>query len=119
MDNEAEKTFAPMDLFDYLDMIRQLKEKYNHKQIGGILGWSESKINNHSVIINEILTEVLIFAKQYQINRVSEKLTFVSFNFTEGWFRTSGLYNLNLLHQHGIVRWFCEIWELDHTLDVL
>jgi len=33
-------------------------------------------------------------AKQHQKQRVTEDVTDVTFNFTEGWFRTSGLYDL-------------------------
>jgi len=41
-------------------------------------------------------THIIDFAKEFQIDRVSKKDTNVSFDFTEGWFRNSGLYDLNL-----------------------
>ena len=47
------------------------------------------------MVLNKILTPILDLCKQHQTGRVSEKLTNVSFDFTEGWFRTSGLYDLN------------------------
>ena len=40
------------------------------------------------------MTEVLDFCKQHQSDRVNKKLTLGNFNFTEGWFRNSGLYDL-------------------------
>ena len=47
-------------------------------------------------------------AKDYQTGRVSENLTNVSFDFTEGWFRNSGLYDLNKENQLKFMKWFCE-----------
>ena len=51
------------------------------------------------MLINKILTTVLELVKQHQECRVSKKLTMVGFNFTEGWFRTSGLYELQEKYQ--------------------
>jgi len=48
----------------------------------------------YSALLGNILTRILDLCRQYQKGRVSEKLTGVSFDFTEGWFRTSGLYDL-------------------------
>jgi len=41
------------------------------------------------------LPQVLDFCKQHQIGRGNKELPSGNFNFTEGWFRTSGLYDLN------------------------
>jgi len=41
-------------------------------------------------------TELLDFCKYHQKGRVSKKDTTVSFEFTEGWFRDSGLYDLTI-----------------------
>lgn len=45
-------------------------------------------------LLDNIDTQLLDKAKLLQEGRVSEKDTNVSFNFTEGWFRNSGLYDL-------------------------
>jgi len=47
-----------------------------------------------SVLMNKIVTQVLDACKQYQNGRVTVEVTPVTFDFTEGWFRTSGLYDL-------------------------
>ena len=98
--NIAEETFAKMDLFDYLDVIKRLRvEGYTQKEIGEKLGWGEDKVFNHNKILNEIPTQNLDFCKLYQINRVGKKPTNVEFDFTEGWFRNSGLYELSEKYQ--------------------
>jgi len=40
------------------------------------------------MLLDHIVTQVLDLAKQHQENRVTENVTDVTFNFTEGWFRT-------------------------------
>jgi DNA-binding transcriptional MerR regulator len=93
--NLDEDTYAPMDLFDWLDIIKKLKnEGLTQKEIGVKIGWSSEKVMQYSALLGNILTRILDLCRQYQKGRVSEKLTGVSFDFTEGWFRTSGLYDL-------------------------
>lgn len=85
-----------LDLFDWLSIIQKLKDDgLTHKEIGEKIGWSESKVDQYSALLKNILTQVLDFAKKYQIDRVSEELTNVSFDFTEGWFRNSGFFRLD------------------------
>jgi len=104
-DNEAEKTFAPIDLFDYLDMIKQLKkEGLTQQEIGDKLGWTTSKVKQYSATLSKIVTQVLEFCKQHQKGRVTEKVTNVTFDFTEGWFRNSGLYDLNKEYQMRVIQ---------------
>lgn len=40
-------------------------------------------------------TQVLDLAKERQTGRVTDNVTDATFNFTEGWFRSSGLYDIN------------------------
>ena len=61
------------------------------KEIGERVGWTESKVKNYSQLLSAIVTSVLNLAKQCQVGRVTEKVTMVTFDFTEGWFRDSGL----------------------------
>ncbi len=51
-----------------------------------------------SFLMNKIVTQVLDACKQYQNGRVTVEVTPVTFDFTEGWFRTSGLYDLTAMY---------------------
>lgn len=99
-DNEDEETFAQMDLFDWLGIIKQLREEgLTQKEIGEKIGWSESQIKQYSMLLNKIVTQVLDLSKNHQEGRVTEKVTQVTFNFSEYWFRTSRLYDLQEKYQ--------------------
>jgi len=93
--NSDEETYAPEDLWDRLDTIRQLKDHgMTQAEIGEVIGVGEGTVKQHSVLMNKIVTQVLDACKQYQNGRVTVEVTPVTFDFTEGWFRTSGLYDL-------------------------
>ena len=118
--NQDESTFAEEDLFDHLDYIADLRDDHTQAEIAERLGWSESKVHQYSRLLNEILTEVLDLAKSRQKGRVRTDLT--SVRFTEGWFRTSGLYELNRdgvdswdgTHaQMRVMRWFVDDQNCD------
>lgn len=95
--NITENTYAPMDLFDWLGIISQLKEEgLTQEKIGTRIGMSEDMIKKYNKILSSIVTPVLDFAKQFQNGRVTKEVTNVTFNFTEGWFRSSGLYDLKI-----------------------
>jgi len=98
--NQDESTFAEEDLFDHLDYIADLRDEHTQAEIAERLGWSESKVHQYSRLLNEVLTGVLELAKSHQEGRVSEDLT--SVRFSEYWFRTSGLYDLN---RDGVDSW--------------
>jgi site-specific DNA-methyltransferase (adenine-specific) len=106
--NLDEDTYAPMDLFDWLDIIKKLKdEDLTQEVIGEKIGKSVDMVQFHNKLLNNIPTEVLSLCKKAQEGRVGGETTFVGieinnetikirpFNFTEGWFRTSGLYNIS------------------------
>jgi DNA modification methylase len=91
--NQDESTFAEEDLFDHLDYIADLRDEHTQAEIAERLGWSESKVKQYSALLSKIVTDVLELACSHQNGRVTSEVTSVTF--TEGWFRTSGLYNLN------------------------
>ena len=101
--NQDEDTYSPMDLFDWLDLIAKLQDDgTTQEKIGERIGWSREKIKNHVTLRSRIGTEILILAKSFQSGRVPDFGTNVPKNersvtacdFTEWWFRTSGLYEL-------------------------
>ncbi|MCF8009249.1 MAG: ParB N-terminal domain-containing protein [Halanaerobiales bacterium] len=97
--NQDEDTYAPMDLFDWLDIIGRLKDDYTQEEIGNKIGWSNDYTSKHNLIIKKISIQVLNLARKHQEGRVDKKSTNVEFNFTEGWFRTSGLYDIKPEYQ--------------------
>ena len=113
--NADEDTYAPMDLFDWLDVIGRLRaEGLTQAEIGEKIGWTESKVKQYSALLNSIVTDVLGLAKKHQTGRVTEKVTNVTF--TEGWFRDSGLYALcekyQLRFMEGFIADSCN-WKKD------
>jgi len=107
--NNDEDTFAPEDLFDRLQTIQALKnEGHTQQEISEIIGASESSVKQYGVLINKIVTNILDLCKSHQQGRVTEKVTNVTFNFTEGWFRNSGLYDLNEEYQTRLMNEFIE-----------
>ena len=47
-------------------------------------------------------------ARQHQEGRVTDEVTSVTHDFTEGWFRNSGIYGLHSEFQTELMEWFCE-----------
>jgi len=71
--NQDEDTYAPMDLFDWLDLIAKLQDDgTTQEKIGERIGWSREKIKNHVTLRSKIGTQILIFAKSFQSGRVPE-----------------------------------------------
>ena len=56
---------------------------------GEKIGWSENQIKQYSMLLNKIVTPILNLCKKHQIGRVTKKVTDVTFDFSEGWFRYS------------------------------
>jgi site-specific DNA-methyltransferase (adenine-specific) len=93
--NQDEDVYASMDLFDWLDVIRKLKDEgHTQQEIGDRIGWSRQQVSQYSMLIDKIATTILKTTKVYQNGRVAENATTVTFNFTERWFRDSGLYDI-------------------------
>jgi site-specific DNA-methyltransferase (adenine-specific) len=102
--NADEETYAPEDLFDRLDTIRALKEEGRTQQeIGDIIGVSRNAINDYQRLLNNVDANILGLARICQVGRASENDAVAPFNFTEGWFRNSGLYSLNEFYQNKVV----------------
>lgn len=74
-------------------------EGLTQAEIGDRIGWSREQIKNYVTILNNIGTQILDCARKHQDGRVPENGTIVPFNFTEGWFRNSGLYDLASKYQ--------------------
>lgn len=107
--NNDEDTYAPEDLFDKLNTIRQLKnDGLTQDEIAEILKIDRSYIPRFNNIGNKIVTQVLDKCKLIQEGRVTNNVTSVTFNFTEGWFRNSGLYELNEHYQNKIIDRFIQ-----------
>lgn len=80
--------FAPMDLFDWLDIIGKLREEgLTQAQIGERIGWSREAVKNYIAVLDKIGTDIRNITKQYQFGRVPSNGTVVPFDFTEYWFR--------------------------------
>jgi len=126
--NKDEDTYAQEDLFDHLDYIEGLREDHTQKEIADKLGWSEAKVKQYSALLKNTVTDVLEKARSHEKGRVTGDVTSVTF--TEGWFRTSNLYDLQRdgvteyatsgeeQPKHAQVRvmeWFCESQNCDAT----
>jgi len=108
--NQDEDTYAPNDLFDFLSIIDNLrKQGKTQKEIAEELGWSREKVKDYSRVISHVGAEILDFAKKYQIGRAPQDgANAPTFNFTEGWFRDSGIYDLPPHRQMELLKWFIE-----------
>jgi len=105
--NQDEDTYAPMDLFDWLDIIKKLREEgLTQAQIGDRIGWSREQVRNYIFVLDKVGTEVLDLARKHQNGRVPKNGTIVPFDFTEGWFRNSGLYDLCEKYQLALIEAF-------------
>lgn len=84
------------DLFDYINLISKLEEKegLSEKEIAKLLGWKEGEIKNYKKIQKEIDSRVLKFAENYNKNP-----KYISFKFTEEFFRKSLFYELDSYNQ--------------------
>jgi DNA modification methylase len=95
--NADEDTYAPMDLFDWLDVITALKSAgVKSKDIALKIGWSAQKVSDYSNL-TKISASVMELAKQYQSGRADGK--YASADFTEGWFRSSGICDIEEKYQ--------------------
>jgi site-specific DNA-methyltransferase (adenine-specific) len=104
--NQDEDVYASMDLFDWLDVIRKLKDEgYIYDEIGKKIGWNEGQVKKYAMLINKV-PSIIDLCRLYQEGRGTDKVPNVTFNFTEGWFRDSGLYNLRRRYQRKLIQRF-------------
>ncbi len=105
--NEDEETYAPMDLFDWMDIIGRLRDEgLTQAEIGERIGWSRMAVNHYTRLADGVDTTVLDLARRHQEGRVSEDDTTVTFRFTERWFRDSGIYRLWSEYQQALMQGF-------------
>jgi len=106
--NQDEDTYAPMDMFDWLGVIQKQKESgKTQAEIGESIGWSQQKVADYYKTTTHITADVLKMAKEHQSGRAVEN-TATAVNFTEGWFRNSGLYELEPERQEQFMKWFLD-----------
>jgi site-specific DNA-methyltransferase (adenine-specific) len=91
--NQDEDTYAQEDLFDHLDFIADLRDEHTQAEIAERLGWSRKQVGDYSRLLSNVVPSVLDLARKHQEGRGTTNVP--SGTFTEGWFRNSGLYDLN------------------------
>jgi len=106
--NVDEDTYAAMDLFDWLDVVNNLKKNgvTKQKDIAQKLGWSKDTVSDYCILIEDVSAHILKLAKQYQKGRADKNSA--TAEFTEGWFRTSGLYDLRKRYQRKFMQRYRE-----------
>lgn len=94
--NADEDSYSPMDVFDYIESIAKMRDSgLTQSSIGERIGWSRAAISQYIGLMESVATNVLAKCKEHQDGRVAKNATSVAlYNFTEGWFRNSGLYKL-------------------------
>ena len=106
--NADEDTYSPMDLFDWVELISKMRDEgLTQQEIGDKIGWSEGNVKKYSMLLNKV-PRILEKAKQHQEGRGTSLVPNGTFNFTEGWFRNSGLYDLDEKHQQQLMEWFID-----------
>lgn len=68
-----------------------------------IIGWSRASVKDYQKLNDSIGAQILELCKNNQKGRAPQKGANAPFNFTEGWFRNSGLYDLNEYCQKKII----------------
>lgn len=84
--NEDEETYAPMDLFDWLDIIGRLRddEGLTQAQVAERIGWSRKQVADYCRLTDGVVPQVLALAKEHQEDRGTWDVPHGTFNFTEG-----------------------------------
>jgi site-specific DNA-methyltransferase (adenine-specific) len=104
--NQDEDTYAPMDLFDWLDFVAKLKsDGLTQAAIGERIGMAREVVAMHVQLLNSVVAKVLDIAKQHEDGRATKDVA-IATKFTLGWFRNSGLYDLNKENQLKFMDWF-------------
>ena len=71
-------------------------EGLTQKEIGEKIGWTQKQVADYNRMLNQIIPKTLDFCKQHQKGRGNKNIpNGITFDFSEGWFRTSGLYDQN------------------------
>lgn len=97
-------------MFDWLNVIQTQKEQgKTQQQIGESIGWSQRRVADYCKIKSCVSADVLKKAKSNQEGRALENSA-TALNFTEGWFRNSGIYDLQPERQQNVRFWACLGW---------
>ena len=99
--NAGNDTYAKKDLFDMLYKIQKMKDEgLTQREISEILRWGKDNTSRYSILVEKISPKFLEKSKTVQINRCeTDSPRGEKFDFTEGWFRDSGLYGLDEEYQ--------------------
>ena len=78
--NADEDTYAPMDLFDWLSVLGNLKRQgLKGVEVADKLGWSPQKVSDYSNVLEKISAQVLEMARCCQIGRADKKSALADF----------------------------------------
>ena len=92
--NDRAGTYAPEDLFDKLDAIQMLRDQgMTQQQIGDVIGMSRDKVSRHNTLLINCVPQLLKIARLYQIGRGTLECANGTHDFTERFFRDSGIYD--------------------------
>ena len=75
-------------------------------QIGEKIGWSRERVKDYIAILDKIGAQIINLAREHQTGRAPKIGAFAPFDFTEGWFRNSGLYDLCEKYQLALIEVF-------------
>ena len=65
---------------------------FTHAVIAENMGCSEDSVKDLSKVIKNVVPQVLKLAEGHQKGRGTKEVPIGTFDFTEGWFRNSGIY---------------------------
>jgi site-specific DNA-methyltransferase (adenine-specific) len=98
-DNLDDDTYSPMNLFDYLNIIKIMKNgNYKREQISKYLNFTKDKLSKHYTLSLKVSDEILKKFNDLENELVPKDGTAV--RFSEYWFRESGIYKLDEDYQN-------------------
>lgn len=104
--NADEESYAPMDLFDWLDLIGKLRnDGLTQAEIGEKIGKSRKWVSDYIRLLDGIAPSIFLLVRSHQDGRGADNAP-NGYNFTERWFRDSGLYDLEEKYQISLMENF-------------
>jgi len=98
-----------MDLFDWIELIGKMRDEgLTQQEIGDKIGFDRNVIAGYVRLLDNVVAQVLEKTKEHQVGRVTGDVAIATKNFTEGWFRNSGLYDLEERYQERLVNNFIQ-----------
>jgi DNA modification methylase len=93
--NEEQDVYAKFDLFDWLGIVKELKnEGKKGVEIAKEVNKSSARVSQFTQLLENVSEESLTLCENHQEGRSDVGINSVNFSFTEGWFRDSGIYTL-------------------------